>query len=85
MYYIIGALSDTEYDNLRKHENSSFEFLFSLISPTCWFVPSFGKSFHDKLRFTLRLVNNKRALNDSTSDSTHETILEIEEIEKRQK
>ena len=60
MYYIIGAVSDNQIMKLKNDiEIQSFESIYYLLSPTCCFLPSFAKSFQDKMKFSLRKIKQR--------------------------
>ena len=68
MFYILGVVSLADLPKLPSL--NTFDSLYYLLSPTCCFIPSFGKSPCDKLKYSLRKFSNR---------------LEIEEIEKKKK
>ena len=59
IYYIIGLVPSNTTEEL-----GTFDAIYSHFSPTCSFIPAFGNTFNEKLRFSLRLNKQKEVLED---------------------
>lgn len=70
MYYIMGVVSEHDLASLvmaceqEQHSgiSSSFDSIYSQLSPTCCFLPLFGKSFSEKLRLSIRFKNTRHLI-----------------------
>jgi len=51
MYYIVGAISEADLKLLQAMENVNFDTIYHLLSRSCCFLPSYVKSFQEKLKF----------------------------------
>ena len=62
MYYLLGLYPSSA----SPPPSDTFETLFASLSPTCAFLPASGKSFTERLRFSL---HRKRTIHLSSPDS----------------
>ena len=86
MYYIVGVVAESDLVWLGSAPAKTFEHIFQRLSPSCWFVHCFSKTFQDRLRFCIRKNKTVKSLAaDEDQSFQFESIVEIEEVEKRQK
>ena len=88
MYYILGVVPKSDLPKLQLLD--SFDALYSQLSSTCSFVPSFGKSFQEKLKYCIRQRPLKRELPVETSvemieesKTVDDFKFELEDMEKQ--
>jgi hypothetical protein len=69
IYYIIGLVPFSH-----QHHNSdtfeTFDAIYSQFSPSCSFIPAFGNTFNEKLRFSMRQIKQRGEGNDETRNSS---------------
>lgn len=62
MYYIVGVVAESDLVWLGSAPAKTFEHIFQRLSPSCWFVHCFSKTFQDRLRFCIRKNKTVKSL-----------------------